>query len=61
MLLQLVKHFRDSWQKKEKELLYKDVNYQVNIRKGQSKNAEEVIEHLEKCIEIPAETKTTFD
>lgn len=61
LLLELAKHFRDSWQKKEKELLYKDVNYQVNIRKNQEKTAEEVIEHLEKCIEIPAETKATFE
>jgi len=39
LVLELTKHFRDSWQKKEKELLYKDVNYQINIRKDQEKTA----------------------
>lgn len=61
LVLELTKHFRDSWQKKEKELLYKDVNYQINIRKDQEKTAEEIIEYLQKCAEIPAETKATFD
>ena len=35
LLLELVKHFRDSWDKKEKELLYKDVEYQISIRQDQ--------------------------
>jgi len=42
-------------------LLYKDVNYQVNIRKDQSRTPEEIIEHLTKCCEVPAETQQGFD
>lgn len=49
-LVDLIKHFRDSWEKKEKQLLYKDVNYQISIRNNQEKTAEEVVEYLEKCI-----------
>jgi hypothetical protein len=60
-LVDLARHYRDCWEKKEKELLYKDVNYQINIKSSQEKTAEEMIEHFEKCCEIPAETKATFD
>ena len=34
-LVEIVKHFRDSWQQKERELLYKDVDYQINIKKNE--------------------------
>ena len=42
-------------------MLYKDVNYQVNICKDQAKTPEEIIEHLVKCCEIPAEVQQGFD
>ena len=47
-LMELVKHFRDSWQKQEHQLLYQDVDYQVRILKGNDKKVNEVIESLDK-------------
>lgn len=60
-LLELVKHFRDCWQKQEYDLLYKDVEYQVRIQKNIEKSGSEFIEALDKCIEIPAEQSASFD
>lgn len=42
-------------------MLYKDVAYQISIKQDNEIPPETVIENLEKIIEIPAESKTSFD
>ena len=59
--MELVKHFRDSWQSKEKELLYKDVEYQISIQKHLDKKAETVIEELGRVNEVPTEIRNQYN
>jgi hypothetical protein len=56
-----VKHFRDSWECKEKELLYKDVEYQISIQNHLDKKPDAVIEELTKAVEISPETRAQYN
>jgi hypothetical protein len=60
-LVEIVRHFRDSWQKKERDLLYRDVDYQISIKKNEEKTSEAIIEHLQKLTEITAENAAQYN
>lgn len=59
--MELTKHFATSWEQKEKQLLNRDVEYQISIQSHLDRSADVVLEHLDKIVEIPAETKASFD
>lgn len=50
LLVELTKHFATSWEHKEKELLNRDVEYQISIQSHLDRSADVVLEHLDKIV-----------